>query len=148
MTMANWWSFIHSCYFCVPFMCWEFPELSVVPKEFPPGLYWLEKRSGACQQSSLIWACMTTLHWSPHEHKNSVHACANLCQLMSNLTALHFFLLFCLSFLLSQPNSSSPFPFLPDYASYPQVAWLCLYYNVVYINRTTSKSWFVFLAYL
>lgn len=41
-------------FFGAPFISWRHAELSVLPKEFPPALYWRGERSGLCQRA--LWS--------------------------------------------------------------------------------------------
>lgn len=110
------------------------------PKEFPLVYIDWRKDQGPVRELFDLSLCddSTVI---PSRAQNSVHACANLCQLMSNLAASHLFfpspslsLFFCpcsvCLFIRSQLYSSFPSPLLPDYAEYPQVAHYCVYYTV------------------
>lgn len=82
-----------------PFIFWKHAELSVLPKEFPPALYWRLERSGLCQ--SALWSeSVWRLHSDPlTTRKNSVHACAHL---------------LCFSFLLFFPRLCWFYSLLPE----------------------------------
>lgn len=72
----------------------------MLPKEFPPALYWQGGKIRALSESSLIWACVTTSQRSSYKQKNSVHACAHL---------------LCFPFLLVFHLSQLCFGFIPHY---------------------------------
>lgn len=73
-------------YFKVPFISWKRPELSVLPKEFPLGLYWLVKRPGACQKA--LWSATSWRLCSyPIMSTKQCPCLVELCQLMGILAA-------------------------------------------------------------
>lgn len=58
-------------FFGAPFISWRHAELSVLPKEFPPALYWRGERSGLCQRalwSEPVWR----LHSDPLTSRKTV----------------------------------------------------------------------------
>lgn len=87
-------------FFGAPFISWRHAELSVLPKEFPPALYWRGGKIRALSESSLIWACVTTSQRSSYKQKTSIHACAHL---------------LCFPFLLVFHLSQLCFGFIPLY---------------------------------